>query len=73
MIQNFTPEQDQFLQLEMTKAYYQGLREGLEMYAHWKDGVQYVGTTGKTLKVALAEIQMEQSDTLAKFNRAMVI
>lgn len=73
MVQSFTPEQDQFLQLEMTKAYYQGLREGLEMYAHWKDGVQYVGTTGKTLKVALAEIQVEQSDTLAKFNRSMVI
>ena len=73
MVQSFTPEQDQFLQLEMTKAYFQGLREGLEMYAHWKDGVQYVGTTGKTLKVALAEIQVEQSDTLAKFNRSMVI
>lgn len=73
MVQSFTPEQDQFLQLEMTKAYYQGLREGVELYAHWKDGVQYVGTTGKTLKVALAEIHMEQSDTLAKFDRSKVI
>ena len=73
MVQSFTPEQDQFLQLEMTKAYYQGLREGIELYAHWKDGIQYVGTTGKALKVALAEIQVEQNETLAKFNRAMVI
>lgn len=66
---SFTPEQEQYLQLEMTKAYYQGLREGLEMYAHWKDGVQYIGTTGRTLKEALAKVHTEQNDTLAKFNR----
>lgn len=65
----FTPEQEQYLQLQMTKAYYQGVREGLEMYAHWRDGVQYVGTTGKTLKEALAKIHMEQSETLAKYDR----
>jgi hypothetical protein len=39
-----------------TQAFYQGLRSGVTMYAHWKDGVQYVGTTGKTLEKALAEI-----------------
>lgn len=65
----FTPEQEQYLQLEMTKAYYQGLREGIERYAHWKDGVQYVGTTGRMLKQALAEIHQEQSDTLSKYDR----
>jgi hypothetical protein len=33
------------------------------MYAHWKDGVQYVGTTGKTLRSALSEIDaLEQKD-----------
>jgi hypothetical protein len=63
-----TPEQEQYVQLQMTSAYYQGLREGIEMYAHWKDGVQYVGTTGKTLKVALALVHQEQQDTLAKFD-----
>jgi hypothetical protein len=63
-----TPEQEQYVQLQMTSAYYQGLREGIEMYAHWKDGVQYVGTTGKTLKVALALVHQEQEDTLAKFD-----
>lgn len=66
---NFSPEQDQYLQLAQTRAYYQGLREGIEMYAHWRDGVQYVGTTGKTLKVALAGIYQEEADTLARFDR----
>ncbi len=32
---------------------------GLEAYAWWKDGVQYVGTTGTTLKHA---IQLFQND-----------
>jgi hypothetical protein len=63
----FTPEQDQYLQLAQTKAYFQGLREGIERYAHWRDGVQYVGTTGCTLKVALAEIHLEQQDVLDRF------
>ena len=35
--------------------YQQGVREGITMYAWWKDGVQYVGTTVTTLKQALKE------------------
>lgn len=65
----FTPEQDQYLQLAQTKAYFQGLREGIERYAHWRDGVQYVGTTGRALKVALAEIHLEQQDVLDRLQR----
>ncbi len=34
-----------------------GEREGIRCYAWWKDGVQYVGTTGRTLKEALAELE----------------
>lgn len=64
---NFSPEQDQYLQLAQTRAYYQGLREGVIMYAHWKDGVQYVGTTGRTLQVALAGIHQEEQDVLTRF------
>jgi 7-keto-8-aminopelargonate synthetase-like enzyme len=64
----FTPEQDQYLQLAQTKAYYQGLREGIERYAHWRDGVQYVGTTGRRLDVALAEVHQEQEDVLKRFS-----
>ena len=34
-----------------------GRKAGITNYAWWKDGVQYVGTTGRTLKEALEEVQ----------------
>jgi len=34
----------------------EGIKAGIEAYAYWKDGVQYVGTTGQTLKDALEEV-----------------
>lgn len=36
-------------------AYLSGMRRGIRLFAWWKDGVQYVGTTGKTLKEALED------------------
>ena len=36
--------------------YTAGVKAGIQAYAHWKDGIQYVGTTGKTLKDALEEV-----------------
>ena len=65
----FTPEQDQYLQLAQTRAYYRGLREGVEQFAWWKDGTQYVGTVGSTLKSVLADIDREEADTLARYQR----
>ena len=47
-------------ELLLNKAYYNGIREGIEQYAHWKDGVQYVGTCGRTLKDALKDINDEE-------------
>jgi hypothetical protein len=44
----------------LNKAYYNGIREGIEQYAHWKDGVQYVGTCGTTLKDAIKRIDAEE-------------
>ena len=44
----------------LNKAYYNGIREGIEQYAHWKDGVQYVGTCGTTLKDAIKRIDSEE-------------
>ena len=44
----------------LNKAYYNGIREGIQQYAHWKDGVQYVGTCGTTLKDALKRIDSEE-------------
>lgn len=40
--------------------YKKGLLDGVRMYAWWKDGVGYVGTTGKTLKKAIEEINKEE-------------
>jgi len=46
------------------KSYFQGLREGVRRFAWMKDGVYYVGTTGQTLKEALAEIDEEEQRSL---------
>lgn len=66
---NFTPEQEQFYRQEMARAYHDGLREGVSQYAYWRDGTQYVGTTGRTLKQALADIDQEEADVLARYER----
>ena len=42
---------------QMKFQYMRGFEDGLRAYAHWKNGVQYVGTMGKTLEKALAEIE----------------
>ena len=65
----FTPEQDQYLQIAQTRAYYKGMREGINRYAHWKDGVQYVGTTGRTLHQAIAELQQEEVELIERYER----
>ena len=66
---NFTPEQDQYMQVQMTRAYYQGVREGLQRYAHWRDGEQYVGTTGRTLKQAYQAVDQDEALDLARFDK----
>jgi len=48
------------VKIQNLKYYYSGLRDGVQMYAHWKDGVQYVGTTGRTLQVAMKELNDEE-------------
>jgi hypothetical protein len=68
MTVTFTPEQDQYLQLAQTRAYYKGLREGVDRFAWWRDGVQYVGTTGRTLKEALDAIDQQEKELLAKYS-----
>lgn len=63
----FSTEQDQYLQLAQTRAYYKGLREGVSNYAHWRNGVLYVGTTGRTLKEAISEIDHQEETLLKRF------
>lgn len=49
-------------------AYYEGVRNGIRLYAWWKDGTQLVGTSGLTLKDALQEInEMELASILMKY------
>lgn len=47
-------------------AFHQGMREGYARFAWWSNGTQYVGTSGKTLKQALQESLLEESQDLAK-------
>lgn len=44
------------------EAYFDGLREGVTLYAWHKDGQQFVGTCGRTLKEALAEIDRQEAE-----------
>jgi len=39
------------------EAFYDGVEMGFRTYAYWKDGVQYVGTTGMTLAKAIADMK----------------
>ena len=46
------------IQENMTAEYYEGVIDGIEQFAHWKDGIEYVGTCGTTLKSAINEIEI---------------
>ena len=48
------------------KTYFDGLKEATRKFAWWKDGIQYVGTTGATLKEALADIAIEEKSFYLK-------
>ncbi len=36
-----------------------GVKAGIQAYAWWRDGEQFVGTTGKSLKRTLREVEEE--------------
>lgn len=40
-------------------AYKNGIAEGLKRCSWWEDGIQYVGTSKKTLESAIQEIEKE--------------
>ena len=44
--------------------YYDGVKEGLWRHAYWKDGVQYVGNMGTTLKEAYDKVEAERNAQL---------
>ena len=39
------------------RCYEKGFLDGIEAFAHWQDGEQLVGTCGKTLEKARAEVK----------------
>lgn len=47
------------VQKAIEEAHKDGLKEGIARFAYFENGVQYVGTTGMTLKTALAEVDKE--------------
>ena len=44
------------------RSYFQGIRAGVQRFAWWKDGEQYVGTTGRKLRQALDEVDTQESE-----------
>lgn len=49
------------------EAYHAGIKEGLWRHAWWKDGEQYVGNMGKTLKEAQDQVDAECAKTISKY------
>ena len=45
-------------------AYHEGIKEGLWRHAHWKDGEQFVGNMGVTLKEATDKVDAECKKSL---------
>ena len=60
MLERMIPTEVKRLVESNIRLYIMGVRHGIRMYAHWKDGTQYVGTTGKTLKEALKEWETDE-------------
>lgn len=52
--------------IERLKAYYNGMRDGITNFAHWKDGVQYVGSCGNTLAEAIKVINRQEEKRLGE-------
>ena len=43
----------------LSREYWKGVEDGMRRYAWWKDGTEYVGTCGKSLKQAIRELDKE--------------
>lgn len=57
------------LKIQHLKSFYSGIKEGVTMFAHWKDGVQYVGTCGKSLSTAIKELNIEEEERIEEIRR----
>ena len=53
-------ENEKILAREVINSYYDGMYQGIYLYAWMKDGTYYVGTTGRTFEEAKKEIENER-------------
>lgn len=51
-----------FLTKDELRLWIDGVLHGLFAFAHWKDGVMYVGTSGKTYKWAVEELYAQYKE-----------
>lgn len=56
------PDAEHLMTKLLKRALVDGIKQGVAMYAWWKDGEQYVGTCGKTLRQALADIDADSQE-----------
>lgn len=52
---------------EEAAAYYEGMIDGVKLFAHWKDGEQFVGTCGRSLKQAIKDLEAERDMIVNRF------
>ena len=57
MAKSFEDQCIEVVQAKVNKAYDEGYNEGLTGFAWWKDGVQFVGTSGTKLKDVLRKVR----------------
>lgn len=55
--------------VEKINKYYDGVKDGVYLYAWWADGGLQVGTSGKTFTEAWKEIEQDRAAALAKGER----
>lgn len=60
-----------FINREEIDIYYQGMYNGVAMYAFWKDETQYVGSCGMTLEAAANEILNAKARAHEDFNKQL--
>lgn len=48
------------------ESFWHGLKAGIRAFAWWKNGVQYVGTTGLTLREVFEEIEQFEYESAKK-------
>jgi hypothetical protein len=54
--------------IEEINAYYEGKKDGIWLFAWWKDSRQYVGSCGQLLSVSISEVMEQQKQALIELH-----